>query len=251
MEEHVYIVRQGVTTLPYLDDEVPALYTADNKPYIPAFAVCHALGLPVAFHIRKWRNMLLWVTAHKLPLKTKRGTRNVWCLLISEVPFLYANVIWKYVSPERRQQLHEAIEKGMDLAHEAYQHMQREYHEYRQSLFTFLRVCADMEQRWDHEQHSPPLNVSDDIRQAFHTLLQEGQSCYHDAATLARAILQEQATNLLIDALIIGKENTVVDSFSMPLLPVIDAEKREQFALSLLELARWHRRMASFSQEYQ
>lgn len=192
--------------------------------------------------------MLLWVTAQKLPFKTERGTRKVWCLLISEVPFLYANVIWKYVSLERRQQLHEATKKGMKLTYEAYQHMQREYHEYRQSLFTFLRVCADMEQRWDQELRALPPNASNDIRQIFYTLLQEGQSYYHEAAALARAILQEQATNPLIDALILGEENTVVDSFSMPLFPVIDTEKREQFALSLLALAAWHRRVASFLQ---
>ena len=101
MKKEVHIVRQGVATLPYLDDEVPALYTADNKPYIPAFAVCRVLGLPVDPHIRKWRNMLL----------------------------------------------------------------------------------------------------------------QEGQSLYHDAAALARALLQEQGTNPVIDALIINNENSVVDSF--------------------------------------
>ena len=225
-------------------------YRHSIRPIInPIFP--HALGLPVAPHIRKWRNMLLWITAQKLPLKTKSGTRNVWCLLISEVPFLYGNVIWRYVSSERRQQLHEAAKKGMHLAHEAYQHMQREYHEYRQSLFTFLRGCADIEQRWEHEWHLLPSDASNDTKQAFHTLLQEGQSCYHDAAALAREILQEQATNPLIDALIIGGENKVVDSFSMPLFPVIDTEKRGQFALSLLALAAWHRHMASFSQECQ
>ena len=242
MKKEVHIVRQGVATLPFLDDEVPALYTADNKPYIPAFAVCRVLGLPVDPHIRKWRNMLLWVTAHKLPLKTERGMRNVWCLLISEVPFLYANVIWRYVSSERRAQLHEAIEKGMDLANAAYQQMQREYHEFRQTLFTFLRTCADLESQWGPQLHG----VSDEIQQKYRMLLQEGQSLYHDAAALARAILQEQGTNPVIDALILNNENSVVDSFAMPLLPVIDREKKSQFLVFIAAIGNWHLAMAHF-----
>jgi hypothetical protein len=246
MEKHIHIVRQGVVTLPYLDDEVPALYTAENKPYIPAFAVCYALGLPVAPHIRKWRNMLLWTTAHKLPLKTNKGTRLVWCLLISEVPFLYGNVIWKYVASERRQQLHEAIEKGIDLANQAYQQMQRDYHTYRQSLLTFLRLCLEMRPQWEQ---MPPADTDEEDQRAFENLLHEGHVLYDKAALLAKTILQERADNLVIDALIIGEEQTIVDSFSMPLLPVVDQEKKKQFATTLMAIACWHLRMiCSFPQ---
>lgn len=41
------VLRQTAVTLPFLDDEVPALYLPDGRPYIPVFAVCHALGIPL------------------------------------------------------------------------------------------------------------------------------------------------------------------------------------------------------------
>ena len=48
-------VAQTMIPLPFLSDEVPALYLADGRPYIPVFAVCHALGIRADLHIRRWR----------------------------------------------------------------------------------------------------------------------------------------------------------------------------------------------------
>jgi hypothetical protein len=60
MDEHEpAVLRQTTVTLPFLDDEVPALYLADGRPYIPVFAVCHVLGIPPASSIRRWRNLAL------------------------------------------------------------------------------------------------------------------------------------------------------------------------------------------------
>src|SRR5215470_15708291 len=145
-ENQQVVIEQRTVTLPFLDDEVPALYLADGRPYIPVFAVCHALGIRADMHIRRWRHLALWVTARKLPFQTeKRGKRLVWCLLISEVPFLYSLFDWKLVSPERRLQLHQATEEQTKLADLAYQTMQQRYRAMRQALFTFLTTCADMD----------------------------------------------------------------------------------------------------------
>ncbi len=101
------------------------LYLADGRPYILVFAVCHALGIRADTHIRRWRKLVLWVTARKLPFQTeKRGKRLMWCLLISEVPFLYSLFDWKLVSLERRLQLCRATREQMKLADLAHQEMQ-------------------------------------------------------------------------------------------------------------------------------
>jgi hypothetical protein len=87
--EVLEVVAQTTTRLPSLDDQVPVLYLSDGRPYIPVFAVCRAFGIHPDIHIRRWRRLVLWITARKLPFQTeKRGKRLVWCLLISEVPFL-------------------------------------------------------------------------------------------------------------------------------------------------------------------
>src|SRR5215467_13573275 len=111
------VIKQTAITLPFLDDEVPALYLAEGRPYIPVFAVCHAFGIRADTYIRRWRKLVLWVTARKLPFQMeKRGKRLVWCLPISEVPYLYSLLNWELVSPERRLQLHRATEEQVKLA---------------------------------------------------------------------------------------------------------------------------------------
>jgi len=145
-EREPVVMKQTTVTLPFLDDEVPALYLADGRPYIPVFAVCHALGIPPASSIRRWRNLALWVTARKLPFQTrKQGKRLVWCLLISQVPFLYSLFDWQLVAPERRAQLRQATEAQVQLSHRAYQTMQQRYKATRQLLFQFMTECADIE----------------------------------------------------------------------------------------------------------
>ena len=72
------VIEQLTVTLPFLDYEVPALYLADGRLYIPVCAVCHALGIRANMYIRRWRRLALWITARKLPLQTeKRGKRLV------------------------------------------------------------------------------------------------------------------------------------------------------------------------------
>src|SRR5260221_1937853 len=145
-ENQQVVIEQRTVTLPFLDDDVPALYLADGRPYIPVCAVCRVLGIRADIHIQRWRKLVLWITARKLPFQTeKRGKRLVWCLLISEVPFLYGLFDWKLVSPDRRLQLRLATQEQWKLANLAYQDMQQRYKAMRQALFTFLTTFADID----------------------------------------------------------------------------------------------------------
>src|SRR5260370_5121532 len=158
-ESQQEVIAQTTVTLPFLDDEVPALYLADGRPYIPVCAVCQALGIRADMHIRRWRTLVLWITARKLPFQTeKRGKRLVWCLLISEVPFLYSLFNWKLVSPERRLQLLRASKEQVKLADLAYQEMQQRYKAIRHALFNFLTTFADIIPLLHHTPHdlAPP-----------------------------------------------------------------------------------------------
>jgi len=71
MDEGEEVIAQSTIIFPFLNDEVPVLYLADGRPYIPVFAVCHALGIRADTHIRRWRKLVLWVTARKLPFQTE------------------------------------------------------------------------------------------------------------------------------------------------------------------------------------
>lgn len=42
-ERSKQVVRQTTVALPFLDEQVPALFAADGQLYIPVFAVCRVL----------------------------------------------------------------------------------------------------------------------------------------------------------------------------------------------------------------
>lgn len=233
-EREPVVMIQTTVTLPFLDDEVPALYLADGRPYIPVFAVCHALGISSASSIRRWRNLALWVTARKLPVQTKKqGKRLVWCLLISQVPFLYSLFDWKLVTPERQAQLRQATEAQIQLANRAYQEMQQRYKATRQLLFQFMTEAASIQ-------------LDRQASGAFEDLIERGRKLYRDAAAHARKMLREQGELPIVDALMVDATGTVMETFSMPLLPIVPQEDSTRFGEFMCQLAAWHVELAAF-----
>jgi hypothetical protein len=241
------VIEQTTITLPFLNDEVPALYLADGRPYIPVFAVCHVLGIRPDIHIRRWRNLLLWVTARKLPFQTeKRGKRLVWCLLISQVPFLYSLFNWKLVSPERRLQLYRATEEQVKLTDQVYQEMQQRYKTMRQALYTFLTTFTDIDELLRRYSDIVLPTLEDESSLALATLLDRGRSLFQNATAHARAIVHEQEALPIVDAFKIDVDNNVVDTFSMPLLPIVPYEESERFFELIGLLRLWQHDLHSF-----
>src|SRR5258708_10369325 len=249
-ESQQEVIEQTMATLPFLDDEVPALYLADGRLYIPVCAVCHALGIRANIHIQRWRRLALWITARKLPLQTeKRGKRLVWCLLISQVPFLYSLFDWKLVSPERRLQLHRATEEQVKLADLAYQEMQQRYKAIRQSLFVFLTNFADVDELLQQYAHVLSPTLDNESSLALSTLIDCGRSLFQKATTLARKMLHDQGELPIIDVFKIDADNTVIDTFSMPLLPIVPQEESWQFFALLGQLPAWREELQAFWNE--
>jgi len=249
-ESQQEVIAQTTVTLPFLHDEVPALYLADGRPYIPVCAVCRVLGIRADTHIRRWRTLVLWITARKLPFQTeKRGKRLVWCLLISEVPFLYSLFDWKLVSPERRLQLRRATEEQVKLADLAYQEMQQRYKAMRQSLFVFLTTFADIDTLL--QQYADVLSpaLDSESSRALSTLIDCGRSLFRKATTLARKMLHDQGELPIIDVFKIDADNTVIDTFSMPLLPIVPQEESEQFFALMGQLTAWRQELQAFWNE--
>jgi hypothetical protein len=241
------VVAQTMIPLPFLSDEVPALYLADGRPYIPVFAVCHALGIHADMHIRRWRRLLLWVTARKLPFLTEKwGKRLVWCLLISEVPFLYSLFDWKLVSPERRLQLHRATEEQLKLADLAYQTMQQRYATMRQALFSFLTTCADIDALLQRYTAAMLPTLDDESALVLAALLDRGRSLFQEATAHARKMVHDQGALPVVDAVKIDAQNNVIDTLSMPLLPIVPHEDSKQFFALMEQLTSWMREERAF-----
>src|SRR5260370_14763436 len=226
MDEYQQVViEQRTVTLPFLHDEVPALYLADGRPYIPVCAVCRALGIRADMHIRRWRKLVLWITARKLPFQTeKRGKRLVWCLLISEVPFLYGLFDWKLVSPERRLQLRLATEEQVKLSALAYQEMQQQYKAMRQALFRFLTAFADIDTLLQRYTHALSPTLDNEASPMLIALIERGRCLFQKATAHTRKMLHDQGELPIIDVFQIDADNTVTDTFSMLLLPIVSQQ---------------------------
>jgi hypothetical protein len=248
MEENQQAIsEQTMVTLPFLDDEVPALCMADGRLYIPVYTVCHALGIRADMHIRRWRRLVVWITARKLPLQTeKRGKRLVWCLLISEVPFLYGLFNWQLVSSDRRLQLLHATQEQANLSYQIYQNLQQQYKSMRQALFTFLTRFADIDELLQQytEKLLPTLNNESSLVLA--SLIDSGHSLFQKATTHARNMVYDLGTLSIIDVFKIDANNKVIDTFSMPLLPIVPHEDSELFFVLMGQLTTWRQELQAF-----
>ena len=138
------VVGQTTITIPYFEHEVPALYTSDGTFYIPVIALCQMLGLSANVHIPRWRTLMLWHHARKLPLRTPTGrTRVVWCLHAGAIPFWCCSFDWSLVTTRRQTQLHRAFETWLVAVGQAQQEMLREYRQIRRQLFEFLTAYVE------------------------------------------------------------------------------------------------------------
>jgi hypothetical protein len=241
------VVQQTTIALPYLEEEVPALYLADGRPYIPVFAVCRVLGIRADTHIQRWRHLVFWTTARKLLFQTeKRGKRLVWCLLVSEVPYLYSLFDWKSLQPERRRQLYEAASAHTKLLGQVYQEMQERYAATRQMLFSILTKTADLDITFWPELEEKIGLLPLESQPLAAQLLDRGHVAYAELISHTRKMLQiQQDETLIVDGVKIDPDNTVVDTFSMPLLPVVSHEDSLRLTELLRQVAAWHRSLST------
>ena len=139
MDEQVHCVRQATITLPFFDYEVPVLYVEDGTRYIPVIALCEMLGLRANAYIPRWRKLVLWASARKLPLSTSRGKRLVWCLHLGALPFWCVCFEWSSVSTERRMQLHQATDVWLEDIAQVHQQMLDDYRSLRKGSVRISR----------------------------------------------------------------------------------------------------------------
>src|SRR5437588_9714684 len=131
-------IHQATIVLPYFGEEMPVLYLADGTAYLSVRSLCRMLGLRAETHIPRWRRLVLWASARKLPLQTARGHRIVWCLHRGALPYWCACFNWSLVSAERREQLHRATEAWQKDIAQAQRLLLERYRALRRYLFAFL-----------------------------------------------------------------------------------------------------------------
>jgi hypothetical protein len=170
-------------------------------------------------------------------------------LLISEVPFLYSLFNWKLVSPERRLQLLRASKEQAKLADLAYQEMQQRYKAVRQALFNFLTTFADIDALLKRYADKLLPTLDDESSLALCSLIDCGRSLFQQATVHARKMLHDQGELPIIDAFKIDANKNVIDTFSMPLLPIVPDEDSEHFFALMGQLTAWRQELQAFWSE--
>ena len=242
-------VRQTTITLPYFEQELPVLYLADGTPYIPVIALCRMLGLRAETQIPRWRRLVVWSNARKLPLRTARGTRIVWCLHLGAVPFLFGCFNWSLVSPRRRAQLRQATDASLKLMEQAQQEMLRRYRVIRRHLFTFLTAYARADAELDQVARRMHARLDRDSRLQFEVLLSQGRMLIQEATALARKLVHEQATDLIADMVTVDADGQMTQIGSFPLFSVVSRQDEERFSAYLSRLTHWYRQVFAFLDE--
>jgi hypothetical protein len=238
------VIQQTTMMLPYFDEEVPVLYLADGTAYLPVRALCRMLGLRAETHIPRWRKLVLWASACKLPLQTARGKRIVWCLQRGALPFWCICFNWSVVAPLRREQLRQATEAWQEDVAQAHQLLLERYRSLRRYLFAFLEAYSDAETWLD--QWALHLSASVDVAFAcqLELLLSQGKILIGEATAQARKIVQEQAMAPVVDVITLDANGVGTEIGTLPLFPVVPREECEQFFVFMRRLAQWHQEMA-------
>src|SRR3989442_11080449 len=178
-------IQQMTMMLPYFDEEVPALYLADGTAYLPVRSLCRMFGLRAETHIPRWRKLVLWASARKLPLQTARGQRIVWCLHMGALPFWCVCFHWTLVAPARREQLRQATDAWQEDVAQAQRLLLERYRSLRRYLFAFLEAYSDAETWLD--QWALHLSSSLDMASSrqLELLLSQGKTLIGEATALA------------------------------------------------------------------
>jgi hypothetical protein len=239
-------IQQTTIMLPYFDEEVPALYLAEGTAYLPVRALCRMLGLRAETHIPRWRKLVLWANARKLPLQTARGQRIVWCLHVGALPFWCASFNWSLVNTEWRVQLRQATDAWQEDLVQAHRMMLDCYKSLRRHLFDFLEEYSDAEIRL--RQWTLRLSSSLDALTStqLEMLLSRGFKLIEQATALARKMVQEQAAMPVVDVVTLDAHGAVTETGALPLFPVVSREDRQQFFAYVGKLTQWHQEMAAF-----
>lgn len=242
MKENSKIIQQMILRLPYFNTEIPVLHAADGKSYVPIVALCSMLGLDANTHIPKWRKLVLWMHAQKLPFHTATGyKRIVWCLHMGAIPLWCACFDWSLVSPERQEQLHQATEAWSEVLGQAHQEMLNSYKQMRSMLFEFLIAYKDTDAALAKLiTHLSSILGDVDHCTQLEKVVTQGQNLILEATDLAYRMLQEQATDPIIDAVKIDKSSEVLEEISLPLFPFFDKQDCQRFFDYVVQLSRWY-----------
>ena len=247
MDQPAPVLRQALITLPIFHAEVPVVTVEDGTMYIPVIALCHMLGLRAETHIPRWRRLVLWTNARKLPFRTSKGARRVvWCLHLGAFPLLCSCFSWQQVSPERRAQLYQAADTWKELLDQAHQKMLVDYRTTRHLLFELLTIIVDRDSAVKERLRGVRSRLDQAACLQLDILIEQGCAYMLEATAHARAMIYTLGDMPIVDAWTVDQHGQMSETFSLPLVPVIPEQDRTRFYSHLKLLAQWYQDVDAF-----
>jgi len=197
----------------------------------------------------RWRRLLVWDSARKLPLRTARGIRVVWCLQLGMVPFLFSCFNWSLVSPERQGQLRQATDAALQVMEQIRQEMLQKYRQLRSHLLRFLVAYSQAESQLDEVARRMHARLDRDACLQFEVLLSQGRTLIQEATAFARQRVQEQAADLIVDVVTLDTDGQMTQVDTFPLFPVVTDQDEERFSAYLSRLTQWYHQVFAFLDE--
>jgi len=127
--------------------------------------------------------------------------------------------------------------------------MQQNYNAMRKVLFTFLANSAEIDSRLQrYSQVLFPTHANESTLILI-THIERGCSLLKEATDHARKMVHDQEDLPIIEAYSIDADNHVMDTFSMPLLPVVPLEDGKRFHDLMKQLTVWWQEFRTLGSE--
>lgn len=147
---------------------------------------------------------------------------------------------------ERSKQLLNSIDELVELPNRIHLEMLTHYRQVRRFLFWFLVTYEDADialSKW--VQLLYPTIDSDGITW-LEELVAEGRSIINEALDIAQKMIREQENIPIIEACNVDHYGNSIETFSLPLLPMVSQVDEEQFIECIEMLKEWYKDIAEF-----
>lgn len=219
--------------------DLPLLHTPEGD-FVPLVALCIMLGLPTSPYIAiACKRFRPGRAIQRLPFRESpdRPSRQVWCLREEMVAIWLWSVRSDRVSPARREQLRAFHHRALEVADQVYASAQQQYRMTRSDVFEWLLVCQDVPTRLRRIAERAARRLHPNHHAELDALMARGYALFEESATQARAVVEEILQQPALDTVEVNAEGEVVETGSMPLLPMLAS--RRPLQQSQIRIAIW------------
>ncbi len=138
---------------------------------------------------------------------------------------------------------------ALKVMEQVQQEMLQRYRKMRGHLLRFLMAYAQADSQLDQVAQRMQVRLDRASCLQFEVLLSQGRTLIQEATSFARKLVQEQATDLIVDVVTLEADGQMTQVDTFPLFPVVSRQDEERFSAYLSRLTQWYRQVFAFLDE--